>query len=33
MTCGLVVDGNEIEEARMSVPVVDREGPYQFKET
>lgn len=33
MTCGLVVDGKEIEEARMSVPVVDREGTYEFKET
>ena len=33
MTCGLVVDGKEIEEARLEVPVVDRDGPYQFSET
>jgi len=33
MTAGLIVDGQEIEEARLSVPVVDREGPYEFKET
>jgi len=33
MTAGLIVDGKEVEEARLSVPVVDREGPYEFKET
>lgn len=33
MTAGLIVDGKEIEEARLRVPVVDREGPYEFKET
>ncbi|KAF2467563.1 fumarylacetoacetate hydrolase family protein [Lindgomyces ingoldianus] len=30
---GLKIDGKDIEEARIEVPVVDREGPYQFKET
>lgn len=33
MKAGLTVDGNVLEEASMEVPVVDREGPYEFKET
>ncbi|ORY14995.1 hypothetical protein BCR34DRAFT_598701 [Clohesyomyces aquaticus] len=33
MRAGLKVDGRDIEEARIEVPVVDREGPYEFKET
>jgi len=33
MRAGLKVDGKEVEEARMEVPVVDREGGYEFKET
>lgn len=33
MRAGLKVDGKDIEEARMEVPVVNREGPYEFKET
>jgi acylpyruvate hydrolase len=33
MSCGMIVDGKEIEEARLEVPVVDREGSYSFNET
>ncbi|KAE9972854.1 hypothetical protein BLS_008324 [Venturia inaequalis] len=33
MRCGLSVDGKEIEEARIEVEVVDKEGGYTFKET
>lgn len=33
MTAGLRVEGKEVEEARLEVPVVDREGGYEFKET
>ncbi|KAF2203754.1 hypothetical protein GQ43DRAFT_242164 [Delitschia confertaspora ATCC 74209] len=33
MKAGLKVDGKDIEEANMEVPVVDREGRYEFKET
>jgi len=33
MRCGISVDGKEIEEARIEVEVVDREGGYEFKET
>ena len=33
MKAGLKIDGKEIEEANMEVSVVDREGPYKFKET
>lgn len=33
MRAGLKVDGKDIEEANLEVPVVDREGPYEFRET
>lgn len=33
MKAGLKVDGKDIEEADMEVSVVDRDGPYEFKET
>ncbi|KAF2253450.1 hypothetical protein BU26DRAFT_515804 [Trematosphaeria pertusa] len=33
MKAGLRVDGKDIEEANIEVSVVDREGPYEFKET
>jgi len=33
MRCGLRIGGKEIEEAKIEVGVVDREGPYEFKET
>ena len=33
MKAGLRIEGKEIEEANMEVSVVDREGPYKFKET
>ncbi|KAL1603900.1 hypothetical protein SLS60_005492 [Paraconiothyrium brasiliense] len=33
MRAGLKVDGKDIEEANLEVPVADREGPYEFKET
>ncbi|KAF2682633.1 hypothetical protein K458DRAFT_419480 [Lentithecium fluviatile CBS 122367] len=33
MKAGLKADGKDIEEANIEVPVVDREGPYEFKET
>jgi len=33
MRAGLKVDGKDVEEARLEVKVVDREGPYEFKET
>jgi len=33
MRAGLKVDGKDIEEATLEVPVADREGPYEFKET
>jgi 2-keto-4-pentenoate hydratase/2-oxohepta-3-ene-1,7-dioic acid hydratase in catechol pathway len=33
MKAGLRVDGKDIEEASIEVPVRDREGPYEFKET
>ncbi|KAF1989652.1 hypothetical protein K402DRAFT_390613 [Aulographum hederae CBS 113979] len=33
MRAGLKVNGRDIEEARIEVEVVDREGPYEFKET
>ena len=33
MKAGLKIDGKDIEEANIEVPVVDREGPYEFKET
>lgn len=33
MKAGLKVDGKDIEEATIEVPVSDREGPYEFKET
>ena len=30
---GLRIGGKEVEEARIKVPIKDREGPYQFTET
>ncbi|KAF2187760.1 hypothetical protein K469DRAFT_704711 [Zopfia rhizophila CBS 207.26] len=33
MKAGLKVNREDIEEASIEVPVVDREGPYEFKET
>lgn len=33
MRAGLKFDGKDIEEASLEVPVIDREGPYEFKET
>ncbi|KAJ4345540.1 uncharacterized protein N0V89_011673 [Didymosphaeria variabile] len=33
MRAGLKVDGKDIEEANLEVPVADRDGPYEFKET
>lgn len=33
MKAGLKVDGKDVEEANIEVPVVDREGLYEFKET
>jgi len=33
MKAGMKIDGKDIEEANIEVPVVDREGPYEFKET
>ena len=33
MSCGLRVNGKEIEEAKLEVPVKDRGGPYDFSET
>lgn len=33
MRAGLKVDGKDIEEAGIEVPVTDREGLYEFKET
>jgi 2-keto-4-pentenoate hydratase/2-oxohepta-3-ene-1,7-dioic acid hydratase in catechol pathway len=33
MTCGIQVDGRDIAEGAIEVDVIDREGPYEFKET
>jgi acylpyruvate hydrolase len=33
MRAGLKVDGKDIEEASLEVPVADREGLYEFSET
>lgn len=33
MTASIDIDGQEIEEGRMNVPVVQRKGDYVFKET
>ncbi|PVI08074.1 hypothetical protein DM02DRAFT_608178 [Periconia macrospinosa] len=33
MRAGLKVDGKDVEEANIEVPVIDREGLYEFKET
>ena len=33
MTCAISSEGKDIEEGRIEVDVVDREGPYEFKET
>jgi acylpyruvate hydrolase len=33
MRAGLKVDGKDIEEASLEVPVADREGLYEFRET
>lgn len=33
MRAGIKVDGKDIEEASMEVPVADREGLYEFSET
>lgn len=33
MSAGIRKDGQEIEEGRIEVDVVEREGPYVFKET
>ena len=33
MRAGLKVDGKDIEEANLEVPVADREGLYEFSET
>lgn len=33
MRAGLKVDGKDVEEANLEVPVADREGPYEFRET
>jgi acylpyruvate hydrolase len=33
MRAGLKVDGKDVEEANLEVPVEDREGPYEFHET
>jgi acylpyruvate hydrolase len=33
LTCGLSVNGKEIEEAKMEYTVESREGAYEFKET
>ncbi|KAF2132703.1 hypothetical protein P153DRAFT_363991 [Dothidotthia symphoricarpi CBS 119687] len=33
MKAGLKVDGKDIEEANLEVPVEDREGSYEFRET
>ncbi|KAF2831003.1 hypothetical protein CC86DRAFT_366494 [Ophiobolus disseminans] len=33
MRGGLKVDGKDVEEANLEVPVADREGPYEFRET
>jgi acylpyruvate hydrolase len=33
LTCGLSVDGKEIEEAKMEYTVESEGGPYEFKET
>ena len=33
MRAGLKVDGKDIEEANLEVPVEDDEGSYEFRET
>jgi acylpyruvate hydrolase len=33
MKAGMKIDGKDIEEANIEVPVIDREGLYEFKET
>lgn len=33
MSAGIRKDGEEIEEGRIEVDVIEREGPYEFKET
>ncbi|KAI9710104.1 MAG: hypothetical protein M1820_002906 [Bogoriella megaspora] len=33
MTAGIKVDGKDVEESLVEVPVVDKEGPYEFAET
>ena len=33
MRCGIQVDGRDIAEGSIEVDVVDRDGPYEFKET
>lgn len=33
MRAGMKVNGKDIEEADMEVPVEDRDGLYEFKET
>jgi len=33
MTCGMRINGKEIEEAKLEVAVEDRQGPYEYAET
>lgn len=33
MRCGIQVDGKDIAEGAIEVDVIDRDGPYEFKET
>lgn len=33
MTCGLQIDGKDVEEASIEVKITDRGGAYEFKET
>lgn len=33
MRCGIQVGGSDIPEGSIEVGVVDRDGPYEFKET
>jgi 2-keto-4-pentenoate hydratase/2-oxohepta-3-ene-1,7-dioic acid hydratase in catechol pathway len=33
MRCGIQVNGKDVAEGMIEVDVVEREGPYEFKET
>lgn len=33
ITAGIKIDGKDVSEANIDVDIVDRDGPYEFKET